>query len=195
MFPLYIMSGGKSSRFGSDKARALLHNKPLLRHVSDALAPLSSSTVVVADQADKYVDLGLVTIPDLSPHLGPMGGLQTALTHLSQVSAHEWCFLVSCDMVGFQSEWASALWKERTESAQAVAFGPDPWDSMFACYHRGLLEEVDRRIARGERAMWRLLQEVGKAVSHPLGWENVASVNSPELLKQYLSQNGAPSPE
>ena len=188
MFPLYIMSGGKSSRFGSDKARALLHGKPLLLHVAETLEPLASSTVVVADRVDKYVDLGLETIPDLAPHLGPMGGLQTALTHLQQHRQETWCFLVSCDMAGLRAEWADILWQQRSPDVQVVAFGPDPWDSMFACYRGELLVEVNQRIALGKRAMWRLLQDFGKALPHPPGWEGVVSINSPESLQQYLSQ-------
>ncbi len=193
-FPLYIMSGGKSSRFGSDKARALLHHKPLILTVAETFASRASSTIVVADQAGKYEDLGLQTIPDLAPHLGPIGGLQTALTHLQNMlnsqnsvmtAKDAWCFLVSCDMAGLRQEWVETLWSQRTEETKVVAFGPEPWDSMFACYRLDLLAEINRRVEQGQRAMWRLLQDTGTAIPHPPDWDTAVSINSPEDLKQF----------
>src|SRR4051794_14706591 len=77
-FPAYILAGGQSQRFGSDKARAPLDGKPLIVHVAESLKPIASSVTVVAKDFGEYDDLGLVSIGDLQPGLGPMGGLLTA---------------------------------------------------------------------------------------------------------------------
>lgn len=191
--PVYIMAGGKSSRFGSDKARALLHEKPLLLHVVDALAPQASHLFVVAERSDAYSDLGITTLSDLSPHLGPMGGLQTALEHHRQAvlsSPHEegWFLFVSCDMMGLQSTWIDTLWQGRQPSKQAVAFGPDPWDALFALYHTDIITEVNQRIEQGQRAMWRLLDATAQALPHPQGWNEVVSINTQDALHLYAAR-------
>ena len=53
LVPAYILSGGRSSRFGSDKARALAAGKPLILHAADTVAPVAASITVVADRPDK----------------------------------------------------------------------------------------------------------------------------------------------
>src|SRR5437879_3536860 len=99
--PVYILAGGKSRRFGSDKARAILDGKPLILHVADALRPIASSLTVVADISGKYDDLALTTITDLQPGLGPLGGLFTALNDCR----HPWLLLAPCDFAGIQPRW------------------------------------------------------------------------------------------
>ncbi|MDP3803232.1 molybdenum cofactor guanylyltransferase [Brevundimonas sp.] len=72
-----VLAGGRSSRFGSDKAMALFECRPLLDHVVDALS----------DQVDMVAvcgrDLaGRLCLPDRPrPDLGPLGGLAAALRH------------------------------------------------------------------------------------------------------------------
>src|SRR3954452_12325135 len=94
--PVYVLAGGKSSRFGSDKARALIDGTPLIRILADRLSPFASSLTVVAEVAGKYDDLGLKTIADQVPGLGPMGGLKTILGSLPENSRSPWFLLVSC---------------------------------------------------------------------------------------------------
>ena len=57
--PAYILAGGRSVRFGSDKARALVEGEPLIRRVADGLAQVTGSITAVAQQADAYADLGV----------------------------------------------------------------------------------------------------------------------------------------
>jgi molybdopterin-guanine dinucleotide biosynthesis protein A len=72
-----VLAGGKSSRFGSDKAAAMLAGRPLLDH---ALANLARHTDAVA-VAGRQVD-GVISIADRPfPGLGPLGGLCGALHH------------------------------------------------------------------------------------------------------------------
>ena len=72
-----VLAGGRSSRFGSDKAMALLDRRSLLDHAVDALS----------DQVDTVVVCGRATakrlcLPDRPrPDLGPLGGLAAALRH------------------------------------------------------------------------------------------------------------------
>src|SRR5437867_170131 len=94
--PLYIAAGGRSSRFGSDKARADVNGIPLILHVARRLEEAVSSLTVVADVEHKFEDLQLRTIADQHPGFGPMAALHAALDD----QKHEgWLLLVSCDFV------------------------------------------------------------------------------------------------
>ena len=66
-----ILGGGQSSRFGSDKAVALLHGLPLMDHASAGLRPHVEAVITVG--RDWH---GLVRVEDEpEPGLGPLGGL------------------------------------------------------------------------------------------------------------------------
>lgn len=65
-----ILAGGKSSRFGCDKALALVHNKPLMQHAIDRLEP-QVDAIVCCGHAWPNIEM----ISDLPTQgLGPLGG-------------------------------------------------------------------------------------------------------------------------
>lgn len=179
--PVYILAGGRSSRFGSDKARALVHGRSLILHVAEALAPRASSLTVVADVEDKYDDLGLRTIADRAPRLGPLAGLEAALLDGDEAG---WLLLCSCDWVGLRPEWVDLLLHAREEGAsRAVAFKGPVWEPLLALYHRSLGAEVASRLAEGRLAPWRLLEDISaRALSLPPDWEQARQVNRPDDL-------------
>lgn len=70
-----VLAGGKSRRFGSDKALALLDRRPLIEHVIGALAAHAEAVVVSGRDWP-----GLVSIADRpAGGCGPLAGLNAAL--------------------------------------------------------------------------------------------------------------------
>jgi len=69
-----VLAGGRSSRFGSDKALAELHGRPLIDHAIQALAA-QTDAVVVCGRA--WGDQWVADRP--APDLGPLGGINAAL--------------------------------------------------------------------------------------------------------------------
>ena len=175
MIPLYILAGGKSSRFGSDKARAEIDGQPLITRVADRLAPVVGATTVVADVVDKYIDLNLRTIADIEPGLGPMGGLATAL---GDVEGEE-LLLVSCDMANLEPAWVGLL---TATPGPVVAFrGTRGWEPLFGLYRRAVASQVQDSIASGELSMQELLDRTATAVALPANW--AGSINTPQDLE------------
>lgn len=173
----YILAGGKSRRFGSDKARAPVDGKPMILHVADAMRPIAQSITVVAGAADAYADLGLRTIADRHPGRGPLAGLHGAL--LDAPTA--WIAVVGCDTIGVDQRWWRLLVGARSEACDAVAFRHDLWEPLCALYRRTILPEVQRRLDAGELSMQRLLDAIRTApIPMPAGWNGRAlSVNRP----------------
>lgn len=182
--PAYILAGGRSSRFGSDKARAMLDDMPLIVAVAHCVAPVAAGVRVVADVAGKYGDLGLNTIADEVPGFGPMGGLHAALRHRGE----GWLLLVCCDLVGLKPSWIELLLSRRSPELQAIAFRHDCWEPLPALYHTSLLAEVTRRIERRALAMQGLLNAV-PALPLPLpdDWPRIVQVNTPAELEEVRS--------
>ncbi len=185
--PAYILAGGQSRRFGSDKARALLQGRPLIRRLADRLQPAVATITVVADKPGKYADLGLSTIADEQPHLGPLGGLVTALQHLAAQGNAERLLLTACDLVEVNPDWIARL--QSRPDAPAVAFRGERWEPLFALYHLGLIPLIRRQLAAGHYAMWSLLEEAdAAAVPMPPDWPAIAQINTPEDHRRLQQQ-------
>ena len=71
--PVYVLAGGRSLRFGGDKALAEIGGRTLIQHVTNQWAACASRIVAVADHAGKYESVGMRTIADRQPGLGPIG--------------------------------------------------------------------------------------------------------------------------
>ncbi len=99
-----VLAGGRSSRFGSDKALALHAGKPLIAHVAEALLGQCRSVVVCGRDWG-----GLPSVADYpGPGLGPMSGLCAALRH-AQATGHEAVLCAPCDVLGLHADAVQRL--------------------------------------------------------------------------------------
>ena len=97
-----VLTGGRSSRFGSDKARAQWNGRSLVDHSAASVAQHVDAVVTVGGGGDGAV-------PDLPrPGLGPLGGIAGALDH---AAAHGFTSVltIGCDMPRVPSELLAAL--------------------------------------------------------------------------------------
>lgn len=72
-----IIAGGRSMRFGSDKAAALLNGKALIDHVAGGLRPQCDALIICGRAWPGYRHIADHPAPDL----GPLGGLCAALVY------------------------------------------------------------------------------------------------------------------
>jgi molybdopterin-guanine dinucleotide biosynthesis protein A len=87
-----VLAGGRSSRFGSDKASALIDGRPMLEWVVDALEPQVDGILVCGRELP-----GRSCVADRpSPDLGPLGGLNAAL-HYAAANGFDAVLSVPCD--------------------------------------------------------------------------------------------------
>ncbi len=183
--PLYILSGGDSARFGpQDKARALIHDVPLIRAVIAPLEASASSVTVIGREAEQYADLGLRTIADRRPGCGPLAGLEAAL----EDAPEGWIWLAPCDVLGLQARWLEALWRHTPRhDLDVIAFFDERWQPLYALYHTRQRAPLRAALDGGMRAMWRWLEQANTArVDPPQGWHARASVNTQAALRQAL---------
>src|SRR4030042_3772430 len=60
-----VLAGGFSSRFGQDKGVMELANKPLIKHVVDAVKPVVDEVIVVTSSQDRAVKYAKVVDADV----------------------------------------------------------------------------------------------------------------------------------
>ena len=95
-----VLAGGQSSRFGTDKALAVLHGETLLDRARTLLAPQCDAVVVVGREDG---------VPDWPrPHMGPLGGIAGALRH---AAAHGFAevLTIAVDAVNLPADLAARL--------------------------------------------------------------------------------------
>src|SRR5690625_6759771 len=95
-----ILSGGKSSRMGTNKSLLTIDNQPVIQKISEELKQCNDEVIVVSNQLETYNFLGVKKIIDRLTDKGPWPGLETVLYH---VNADVYMF-VACDMHFISSE-------------------------------------------------------------------------------------------
>jgi molybdenum cofactor guanylyltransferase len=99
-----ILAGGKSSRFGSDKALAVLNGKPLIAHVASALSAQCDAIIVVGRAEEGYH-----CIKDRpAANMGPLAGLAGALAYATD-AGFEHVLSVGVDTLGIPADLCAAL--------------------------------------------------------------------------------------
>ena len=144
-----MLAGGKSSRMGRDKALLPFRGGALAGHVAAAVAAAAGCVTLIGDP-QKYGHLGYPAMPDRSPGVGPLGGIESALSYTEA----DWNLVVACDMPGISVEFLRGLLDaaERLEAAALVPLGPSGrLEPLSAVYHRRCLEPVRRALDTGVR--------------------------------------------
>ena len=186
--PVYILAGGRSSRFGHDKAMARLAGVPLLSRVGTLAAPFASRITVVAEHAGAYEALGLRTIADEVPGRGPLGGLLTALGDARE----GWTLVLPCDLWLLRSDWIAGLLAARRPGSQAVVFRGERWEPWPGLYHASMREVVAAAEAASELTVWWLYSRVQtEAVPLPCDWPEPAQINTAQDLRRVQALLGA----
>lgn len=184
--PAYLLSGGRSSRFGSDKALACVEGKPLLLQAAEALQEAGCSVTVVAERAGKYAALGLETIADEIPGLGPLGGICTALQHAAP-ARH--VIVVSCDLQGITPVWIQCL-LHAPDDANLVLFESDPMQPLLGRYATSLLESARHARDHGRRAVHAFVSASSPTfITPPADIAGLRNINRPEDLN--VAEGGA----
>jgi hypothetical protein len=78
-----ILAGGRSSRFGSNKALAMVDGKPLIRHVADLMSSLFAECLLVTNTPVEYRFLSLPMTSDHYRDSGPLAGIHAALLQIN----------------------------------------------------------------------------------------------------------------
>ncbi len=197
-----ILAGGKSTRFGADKASALLAGRPMLQWIVVALGGVCSEIIVVTAQGQSLppVDSAapMAVAHDEAPGLGPLAGLAMGLR-----AAHtELCFAAACDAPLLRPALVGLL-ASMADGFDVVC--PDVGGRMqplAAVYRTATCRPVfEHQVGAGKLKMTdafthlrvRPVAESELAVADPL-LESFINANRPEVLRQIEATLASPGP-
>ncbi|MEG3125825.1 molybdenum cofactor guanylyltransferase [Sphingomonas sp. GB1N7] len=169
-----ILAGGRATRFGSDKALAVLDGRPLILHSADVLQDIVSKIVVCGrDVAPEDME----TIPDWpSADLGPLGGLCGALRH-AVAQDFDAVLTIGCDTPMLPAGLLDRLMN--SGSASFVRQTP-----IIGYWPASLADDLARHLAQdGDRAVRRWAIDIG-ATAFDAG-EEIANFNHADDLDRF----------
>lgn len=158
-----ILIGGRSSRFGSDKAAAMFGGDTLSDHARALLAAVCDDVVLVGGDA----------IPDMpEPNLGPLGGIAAALDDAAERGFAS-VVTIGCDMPRLPHGLLDALLhRAPSYCVEAPILGHWP-AALGAQLLAHIATAPDRSVRRWTRAIGAIPIDAG---------ELIANVNTPEDL-------------
>ena len=109
----YILIGGQSQRFGSQKWKVQIDGKPVLDHLWEKCSDFGSRWVV-----GKHQPIGLDNpfIKDKLILRAPFNGLYTSLQH----TRSEWNLILSCDLPLMTATVIEKLWRKKDKNSYGV---------------------------------------------------------------------------
>ncbi|MGC8490174.1 MAG: molybdenum cofactor guanylyltransferase [Syntrophobacteraceae bacterium] len=138
-----VLAGGQSLRFGKNKAFQKLRDKRFIDLAIESLRPFCDPVMIVANEIEPYLDTGAMLVRDIIPHLGPLGGIYTALLF----SPCEWVFVKATDMPFLVPPMASLVLEARRADIDAVVPKVGEFfDPLLALYNRRCLPVIARQL-------------------------------------------------
>ncbi len=176
------IAGGRSVRYGEPKSFATVAGVRLIDRVLDALREASDEQVVIANEVDAYVSLGLPVRSDVLEGAGPLAGLHSALLY-AQERGCDGVVVLACDMPFPSAALLRALVQHAQEQeADAVLPASDSrrgMEPLCAWYSTACIAPIERAVAREELRVIGFHDDVRVAV---LPERDVARFGEPDRL-------------
>ncbi|MFQ5584735.1 MAG: molybdenum cofactor guanylyltransferase [Calditrichia bacterium] len=132
-----IIAGGKSRRFGSDKALIKFRGQRLIDRAVELALAISSKAMIITSREQHFSGVQIEQIPDIIPDCGPMAGIYTAL----EKAQTPWVAILPCD------------------NRAVVAVAEGKIQSLVSLWPKFLSHELLQSIHRGELKTNQFLKE------------------------------------
>ena len=141
-----VLAGGRSRRYGKNKALVTLDGIPLIERVCSVLKLVTDSVIVSTNDPELFRFLGLPTIRDRIPGLGPLSGIHAGLS----VMPGEAALFVACDMPHLNADLIRFMAASRGDADAVVPRVSGLPEPLHAIYTKTCFAPVSRAIKNGE---------------------------------------------
>ena len=168
-----IIAGGKATRFGSDKAAALLDGRSLIEHIADGLRGQVDRLVLCGREWPGFDCLEDRPLADM----GPLGGLNAAL-HYARKNGFEEVATAGCDVLPVV-EFPCGLADGKAIYVEG--------HYLFGVWPAGLASQLDRHLSQQTNlSMRHWIAEIDARAIRPD--EAYHNLNSPSDVAEYAAQ-------
>lgn len=136
-----ILSGGKNSRMGTNKAFMEINQIRLIDKTLDIYRQLFTRIVIVTNDPLSYLEFNDVTlVTDIYKGKGPLGGIYTGLFY----AKNPFVFVSACDMPFLNKDFIEFLTARTNKYDVIVPKLPEGYQPLHAIYSRNCLPSIKR---------------------------------------------------
>lgn len=151
-----ILAGGKSLRYGRNKAMVKIDGIPLIERVINVMGSLFRHLILITNTPDEYAYLKLPMHEDLIKGLGPIGGIFTALMTIKNQAG----FFVACDMPYLNQELIHYMVEVRYDFDAVVPRIHEGTEALHALYGKRCLPPIKRLIDSSQYQIFRFFPNI-----------------------------------
>ncbi|MXW06258.1 MAG: molybdenum cofactor guanylyltransferase [Gemmatimonadetes bacterium] len=137
-----ILAGGKSSRFGSNKALSRIDGDRLIERLCRTVGSVTGRMMLITNTPADYAFLELESRKDLVPRCGPIGGIYTAL----RTSHTPLCLCIACDMPFVRPEFLEYMMERSSGYDVVVPVNDGRVEPLCAVYRETCVPAIEDRI-------------------------------------------------
>jgi molybdopterin-guanine dinucleotide biosynthesis protein A len=184
-----ILSGGKSTRMGENKAFIELEGVPIVRRIYTLFKELFQEVIIVTNQQELFKNFDSKIYSDLIPNQGALGGLYTGLFF----STFQYSFCVACDMPFIKKALVQYIIYHIEGEDVIVPRTEDGLQPLHAIYSKHCLGPIKKIMEQGKykiidfynRVNVKIVEEKDFTLLDPLR-ESFINVNTPEELHSII---------
>jgi len=141
-----LLSGGKSSRFGTNKALESVNGRPLIEQIVQSLKNAFEKVYIIGNVKEYAFLQDVFFCEDIIPNKGPLGGLLTGLT----CSDSEYNFLTACDMPFLTNEFFEFVKLQKKDYDVLVPEYNSYLEPLAAVYSKKCLPFISASLERNQ---------------------------------------------
>ncbi len=141
-----VLSGGRSSRMGENKALLNLGEKKVIERVVDLMKLLFSNIILITNTPDEYRFLRIPMFEDIFKYKGPIAGIHSGLSS----SKTERNFVISCDVPLMTAEMIKYIVEYKTKKPVTVCNADGFIQHLVGLYNKSVLLETEKYLINYE---------------------------------------------
>jgi molybdopterin-guanine dinucleotide biosynthesis protein A len=139
-----ILSGGKNSRIGCNKAFLEINGEPIINNIL-RIANKFPQKMIITNEFKAYEHFGLDMFRDFHQNRGPIGGIHSALIH----SNFDNVFIISCDMPFITQKTIQIILDNHRNSFISLPIVGDKIHFVCGVYSKKIFKRLDDYLLKG----------------------------------------------
>jgi molybdopterin-guanine dinucleotide biosynthesis protein A len=140
-----VLSGGKSTRMGTNKSFLKIGDKTIIERLRDLLQSMFKEVILITNDPDEYTFLSLPVYEDIFRYRGPLAGIHSGLKH-SKTNPN---FIISCDLPFMTKQMINYLIEYKTDKIITVAKADGFIQQLAGKYSKDCLSPSEKILQDG----------------------------------------------